>query len=128
MKPSGFTWAVVGLCILVVSALVWRSRAPGDLDAFASCISEKKAVFYGAFWCPHCQRQKKLFGRSERLLPYVECSLPNGQGQTQTCTDKGVTGYPTWIFADGGKETGELSLKRLAEKTGCTLTQSASST
>lgn len=127
-KPSGFTWAALGLSALLIGSMIYRSRAPGDLDAFASCLAEKKAVFYGAFWCPHCQRQKKLFGRSERLLPYVECSLPSGQGQTRECADKNITGYPTWMFADDSRETGELSLQRLAEKTGCPLeTQSKKS-
>lgn len=95
--------------------------APGKLDGFAQCLKDKGATFYGAFWCPHCQNQKKLFGSSAKLLPYVECSTPSGQSQTQICKDKNIEGYPTWEFADASRESGELSLTRLAEKTGCTL-------
>lgn len=94
---------------------------PGKYDQFAMCLKDKGATFYGAFWCPHCQVQKKLFGSSAKLLPYVECSTPNGQSQTQICTDKNIEGYPTWEFADGSRLSGEVSLDTLAEKTGCVL-------
>jgi thiol-disulfide isomerase/thioredoxin len=49
--------------LLLVSWAAVSSRAPGELDEFAECLKSKGAVFYGAFWCPHCQDQKKLFGR-----------------------------------------------------------------
>lgn len=115
---------VVGMvAIAAVGMIVTASNKPAPLDAFASCLKDKGATFYGAFWCPHCQNQKKLFGKSARKLPYVECSEPNGKGQLQVCTDKKIEGYPTWEFADGSREPGELSLERLAEKTGCTLPQ-----
>jgi hypothetical protein len=121
-KQLPLGWIVAGIILIgLIGIVVWKNNAPGAHDAFASCLQEKGAVFYGAFWCPHCQRQKDMFGRSKRLLPYVECSTPDGQGQTMACTEKGVESYPTWIFADGSRETGEVSLQRLAEKTGCSL-------
>lgn len=95
--------------------------ASGKLDGFAQCLNDKGAVFYGAFWCTHCQNQKKLFGPSAKLLPYVECSTPDGQSKLPRCTEKNIEGYPTWEFAEGSRLSGVLSLARLAEKTGCTL-------
>ena len=95
--------------------------APGVYDEFATCLKDKGATFYGAFWCPHCQATKKLFGNSQKLLPYVECSTPDTKGQVQVCIDKGINTYPTWEFADGSRLTGELSLEQLAEKTSCVL-------
>ena len=89
-------------------------------DTFAQCISDSGAKFYGAYWCPHCQSQKKLFNNSKKL-PYVECSTPNGQAQVQECIDKKITSYPTWIFADGSIGDGEQSLALLSEKTSCPL-------
>jgi hypothetical protein len=89
-------------------------------DGFAMCLAEKGAQFYGAFWCPHCQRQKALFENSDKI-PYNECSKPDGNGQLDICTQKGVESYPTWFFADGSKLTGEIPLETLAEKTGCAL-------
>lgn len=94
----------------------------GIYDTFAKCISDSGATFYGAYWCSHCQAQKEAFGDSARYLPYVECSTPDGQGQTKVCEDKDVTGYPTWIFKDGTKLSGEVPMSVLAEKTSCALT------
>ena len=92
-------------------------------DDFATCLKDKGAKFYGAFWCPHCQAQKAMFGKSASLLPYVECSTSDGQSQTQTCIDKKITSYPTWEFVDGSRFTGEIELSVLGEKTSCELPQ-----
>ncbi len=97
------------------------TTGPGVYDTFATCLGEKGAKFYGAFWCPHCQDQKKLFGKSAKLLPYVECSTPDGQGSTAICQEKKIEGYPTWEFADGSRLNGEIALATLAEKTSCVL-------
>lgn len=75
---------VVGI-ILLVGGIYWlitASTGPGKYDTFAQCVKENGAVFYGAFWCPHCQNQKKMFGNSAQYLPYVECSTPDGNGQS----------------------------------------------
>ncbi|MDP2668896.1 MAG: hypothetical protein Q8P07_03630 [bacterium] len=100
---------------------VKSGNVPGKLDGFAQCLKEKGTVFYGAFWCPHCVAQKKLFGSSAKLLPYVECSYPNGRGQLQVCNEKNIKSYPTWDFADGERKEGEVSLADLSTKTGCAL-------
>jgi len=89
-------------------------------DEFAQCLSDAGAIFYGAYWCPHCQSQKAAFDNS-RALPYIECSTPNGQGQTPVCIEQKIDGYPTWEFADGSRLSGEQTLETLAENTGCEL-------
>jgi hypothetical protein len=91
-----------------------------NIDSFAQCLKDKGAVFYGAFWCSHCQNQKKLLENSKNM-PYVECSAPDGKGQLPICNDKKIEGYPTWVFADDSRESGELSLETLSQKTGCSL-------
>ncbi|MDO8659523.1 MAG: hypothetical protein Q7K54_02880 [Candidatus Parcubacteria bacterium] len=122
-----FISAIVILILGIVVTVVLRSggglssTVAGKYDTFATCLKDKGAVFYGAFWCSHCQAQKKLFGSSQKLLPYVECSTANGSGQLPVCIDKKVTGYPTWEFADGSRLGGEIPLAQLSEKTGCTL-------
>ncbi len=110
--------------VVVVGALVFLQNAsnkPNRLDSFAACLGEKDAKFYGAFWCPHCADQKKLFGTSTKLLPYIECSTPDSKGVNQVCVDAGIKSYPTWIFADGTRQTGVISLENLAEKTSCVI-------
>lgn len=106
---------------LVVALAIKSSSQPGKLDSFAQCLKENGAIFYGTFWCPHCQKQKELFDKSAKRLPYVECSTPDGRGQTVACKDKNIESYPTWEFKDGSRLNGEISLKQLAEKTGCLL-------
>ena len=120
--------SVIGLLILgTIGAVVFQSNTtpvgPGKYDTFATCLKDKGAVFYGAFWCTHCQAQKKLFGTSVKLLPYIECSTADGSGQTQICKDKNITGYPTWVFADNSTLGGEITLQQLADKTSCVLPQ-----
>ena len=60
---------VIWLVVIVVSIalvlfLVGRAQKPGKYDAFAQCLKTQGVLFYGAFWCPHCQNQKALFGFS----------------------------------------------------------------
>ena len=112
------------IAVLLIGGLVWLVRTPGrpgKLDAFATCIKESGATYYGAFWCPNCKNQEALFGRSARFLPRVECSTPDGKGQLPVCQEAGVTGYPTWDFANGERVTGTLPLERLSELTSCPL-------
>lgn len=112
---------LVLVVIALVGFLVWQQNRPSQYDTLAQCLKDKGVVFYGAFWCPHCQSQKSFFGSSARLLPYVECSTPDGQGQTQVCIDQKITGYPTWVFPDHHRETGEQTIAHLTEKSGCNL-------
>ena len=123
MKKSSWIILIVIVVIIggLVSLLVVQAKKPGKYDALAQCISESGATFYGAFWCPHCQATKAMFGRSAKLLPYVECSEPDGSGQLQVCIDKNITGYPTWEFADGSRLNGERTLEELAAKTNCSV-------
>ena len=112
---------VFGAIITFLSHKDADKTVAGRYDSFAVCLKDKGAVFYGAFWCSHCNNQKILFGSSKDLLPYVECSTPDASGQTQICKDKKIEGYPTWEFADGTRLTGEVPFETLAQKTSCVL-------
>lgn len=125
-KNAKIFLGVIGLLVLgIIAVVIFRGgrapSGPGKYDSFATCLKDKGAVFYGAFWCPHCQAQKKLFGSSQKLLPYVECSTADGRGATKECTDKKISSYPTWEFADSSRMNGEIPLAVLAEKTSCEL-------
>lgn len=114
-------FAVIVLGIVIVMTMVsGAAKTSTKYDAFAQCLSEKGAKFYGAFWCPHCQDQKARFGAAKKKLPYIECSTPDKK-QTAECAAAGIEAYPTWEFADGSRVDGEMEITALAEKTACAL-------
>ena len=122
VKKEYYWYAGALLLITLLGFWFYSSAAvPGKYDAFAQCLGEKGATFYGAFWCPHCAQQKQMFGKSAKLLPYVECSTPDGRAQTALCIGKKIEGYPTWEFADGSRMSAVMSPQQLAVKTGCEL-------
>ena len=86
-----------------------------NLDTFAQCLTSKGLKMYGAYWCPHCQAQKALFGDSFKYVNYTECTE-----KPDVCTAAGVQGYPTWEIASTTL-VGEQSLETLAAQTGCVL-------
>jgi hypothetical protein len=92
-----------------------------NLDGFAQCLAEKKITMCGSFLCRHCDDQKRLFGSSFRLVPYVECSTPGSHQLTFLCMAEKVQFTPTWILADGNRLVGLQSLKTLSDKPGCKL-------
>jgi hypothetical protein len=105
--------------VLAVLALLLAGTAQATLDDFARCLTKAGARFYGTSWCPHCAAQRRMFGTAFGEVSYVECSVGGTKETTEECQQAGVTSYPTWTFADGSRETGELSLERLASRTGC---------
>lgn len=122
MSKVTIFWVIIGILIVGgIGGSMYMKTLPGKYDVLAQCLTEKGAKFYGAFWCPHCNEQKKFFGNSEKLLPYVECSEADRRTQTPICIEKEIKQYPTWIFADGSRMTGEQKPEVLAEKTGCAL-------
>lgn len=98
---------------------------PGQYDKFATCVTDSGATFWGTFWCPYCNDQKALFGKSAKLLPYQECSTPDGNGQVAVCNEAQIQSYPTWDFADGTRQSGVLSFDQLSEITGCQLPENS---
>lgn len=105
--------------VIIVAAMVALSNmstppSNSKIDIFAQCLTQKGVTMYGAYWCPHCQAQKKLFGESFKYVKYVECTQ-----NVKLCQEKKIDGYPAWTFKDGSRLSGELSFEKLAEKTSC---------
>jgi hypothetical protein len=122
LRSTHYILGIAGIAI--AGFIIWgvtQKSGPGPADALAQCLTEKGVKMYGAYWCPHCQDQKKMFGNSWQYITYIECSLPGGRGQTQECTDAGVKSYPTWMFSGGEPKilNGVQSFTALAEASGC---------
>lgn len=124
-NASTFRTIVIFVIIAVLAVFAYvrmadRDQGPDLKTPLAQCLTDKGVKFYGAYWCPHCAAQKKLFGRAMSKVTYVECAIPGDpRAQTQACKDANIEGYPTWTFPDGSRLSGEISLQRLAEKSGC---------
>ncbi|MBU1446237.1 thioredoxin [Patescibacteria group bacterium] len=83
----------------------------------AQCMTANGAKLYTASWCGHCQNQKAAFADGLQYLDNTECAVADGWAEE--CKTAGVEAVPTWIFADGTKQSGNTPLAELASKTGC---------
>ncbi len=119
-KTKTYTIILVIFVVLIAAVAVYFTFRPkasnSSLNSFAQCLAQKGFTMYGAYWCPHCQNEKALFGDSFRYVNYVECTV-----ETQKCTAAGIEGFPTWITPDGRKLVGEQSLQALSAVSGCEL-------
>jgi len=116
-----FSYILVSFLTLVATIGVYANQVPPPSPLAAGLAAHLRQIggtMYGAYWCPHCQEQKELFGSAFEQVPYVECS-PNGPGtpQAQECTEAGITSYPTWII-NGRTYVGLRSLEALAAASG----------
>ncbi len=115
------TLFIIGLIILAVILAVFYLYKPSlvansKYDDFAEWLASKNITMYGAAWCSHCLDEKNAFEGSFKYVPYVECP-----DNPQLCLDKGIEGYPTWIFPDGKELVGEQGLEKLSQESGCPL-------
>lgn len=123
-KNSKKTLVIVLVLLGVFFAyILYVNGQPGKYDEFAQCIVDSGTKIYSAWWCPHCQDQKKAFGKSFRVLEdgnaHIECSPNNVRTLSQYCKDEGIEGTPTWRFPNGKDMSGQLSLYTIALESGC---------
>ena len=83
IKKTFIASVFIILVLVIIGILIANSpKAQAKKEAresFATCIKDSGAIFYGAFWCPHCQNQKAMLKQSAKTRPYVECSTADGQ-------------------------------------------------
>jgi len=118
--PAAFAVAAVLGLHLHFSGVFDPAAGPEDpyLAALATHLDEQGARFFGAYWCPHCEDQKALFGAAAPRLPYVECSPEGRNGPVAlACLDNDVRDYPTWIV-NGRRLTGVVRPSELARLSG----------
>ena len=84
---------------------------------FAKFLTNNNIVMYSAYWCPHCNDQKQLFGQQavEELI-IVECAKDGKNNQYKLCQEKGIEGFPSWEI-DNEIYSGTRSLRELAQMT-----------
>lgn len=113
LMHSGLTVLIALAALHLYYSDLLAPREDPQLQALASHLQDSGAKFYGAFWCPTCQEQKRLFGASAKRLPYVECSPDGRKGLlVRACVEANVTGYPTWVIR-GRRYQQMLSLEEL---------------
>ena len=109
--------------LMFLSACSSTKYTKESLDVLANCLADKNVKEYGAFWCPNCAKQEKMFGSSYDIIKnrnvYVECDARGKNPQSQLCLDKNVLKYPDWEFSNGERLIGIQDLEFLAEKAGC---------
>lgn len=115
------TILITVLLVLIVGAVVvayqfYLNQPKPELNQFAQCVTTKGWTMYGAYWCGHCQNEKRAYGSAFQYIKYVECAE-----QTEVCNQQGISGFPTWIGPNGEREEGELGLEKMAELSGCVL-------
>lgn len=87
------------------------SPSTAEQKAVAEHLRQRGAIFYGAWWCPHCFHQKNLFGiEAGARLPYVECARDE-PGRLR-CEAAGIRAYPTWDLG-GERREGLLTIEEL---------------
>lgn len=118
LLSSGIAAATVVAVLGLAHGGLLQGREDPRLQALATHLDESGAKFYGAFWCPNCQQQKRLFGASAERLPYVECT-PGGRtgALALACVSADIQGYPTWIIA-GERYQRVLTPEELARLSG----------
>lgn len=126
-------WLITGMVIFgflaLVSLVITFQNRPTELTetelfGFADCVKTSGAKMYGAYWCPHCQDNKDLFGpawESMVDMVYVECDEGGENPQTELCQEVGIEGFPTWIYPGGTAIPGVNDLKTISDFTGCEL-------
>ncbi len=101
-----------------------EGEAANDLVAFAKALDASGTTMYGAIWCSSCNQQKALFEDGADFLPFVEVTNPD-RTPNQIANDENITDYPTWVFPDGSRLTGVVSLATLSQRSGVAIPQSS---
>ncbi len=126
------TWIVLIVAVVLIIGIFIPFKMTGlttnnkDYDNFVTCLIEKDAKLYGAYWCPHCKNQKEMFKSSFKIFDslggYIECDPRGKNAQPEKCEEASINGYPTWII-NGQKYVGEQSLNRLSAISECNLNE-----
>mmetsp|Transcript_980 Transcript_980/g.1278 ORF Transcript_980/g.1278 Transcript_980/m.1278 type:complete len:263 (+) Transcript_980:275-1063(+) len=83
------------------------SESTTRANQIASRLGKLGAIMYGAYWCPHCNSQKNMFGKEAmKKIKYIECAEDGKDTATKSLACTALAGYPTWEI-DGAQFPGE---------------------
>jgi uncharacterized membrane protein len=110
---------LIVVATLGASFALFNTSGPGSpyQEALARHLRDTGARFYGAYWCPACREQKRLFGDAASELPYVECDPAGPGARPDLCTQTDVRAFPTWTIR-GARHEGVTPLDTLAKLSG----------
>jgi hypothetical protein len=112
-------WIIIGVIILVAWVVLANTCITGNCtasvvdDDFAKFLTSEGIAMAGTDWCSHCKDQKELFGDSFQYVDYHDCDLDGAW-----CNEKGIEGYPTWVFPDGQLYPGVRNIDQLKSLSG----------
>lgn len=78
-------------------------------------LADRKAIMFGAYWCPYCDQERQELGRDvfskasnggRPMVRYVECDPRGANAETNLCRQAGVQSYPTWALAASSPDAG----------------------
>ncbi len=88
--------------------------------SLAKHLKQTGAKMYVMYTCPHCFKQKQLFGKEALAeLNWIECISDGVNAQPQLCQAANIQSVPSWDI-NGKFYPGEKSLEKLAELSGYT--------
>lgn len=120
---SGITVAMVTLISVlgIYSGIEGEGTSASSGSAqvqLAQHLADIDAQMFGAYWCSHCQNQKKMFGKEAfKKIDYVECDPKGENPRPQLCKEANIEGFPTWKIK-GEFYSGERTLEDLAQLSG----------
>lgn len=117
MKKLLLLFLIVLIPFFLTACTAKNPVSSSEAESVAIWLTQSGAKIYGAWWCPHCAEQKRIFGEEAyKKVNYIECANPD-RSQNATCQAAKIESYPTWEFADGSRVNQVMSLEQLKAKT-----------
>ena len=117
---------IMGIILINLIPILLFNLSPIDQenhDGLAKCITEKEITVYSSIYCSHCKRQKEILGDSYQFINVIECSPNAPNSQWKLCQEKNITGTPTWILEENGREvkrnSGFMTIEELKDFSKC---------
>lgn len=116
-KKDTVAMVLPALVAVAVTAAIflWPQPVPelAPRARFAECLTSKNVVMYGQDTCLNCKKQKTMFAEDFRRIHYINCDIHQDE-----CTQKGIQGYPTWMY-NGQSLMGVQTFQKLGALSGC---------